>query len=141
MTSTFYDSNPANFQVAPTSAIVEQATVTDRTIQNLITVIPQNVLPTAATITLLNPLSSNIRIKVGSVAAPYSLNSMVPKADGTMVRITNNSGAVLTVVNEALAVVDPAARITTSTGANVLVASNASVLFTYDLSVQRWRQI
>lgn len=140
MTS-FYDNNPANFEVAPTSATVEQATVTDRTIQKLITVTPQNVLTAAATITLLNPTSSNIRIKVGSVAAPYSLDSMIPKLDGTQVRITNNSGAVLTVVNEALAVVDPAARITTSTGANVAVASNASILFTYDLSVQRWRQI
>lgn len=133
-----YDSYSSNFQVSPTSVLFEDVTVTDQSEERLVTIIPQNVLPTSSIVSGLFARSSNVVFRVGSVAGPYSLNSMLSQLDGTMVRITNFSGGTLTLINEDVTVTDVATRLAISTGANLILAANTSVLFSYDLTRQRW---
>jgi hypothetical protein len=133
-----YDSYSANFQIAPTDITIEDVTVTDKSIEKLVTIIPQNVIPSAAIVSNLPVHTSNIIFRVGSVAGPYSLNSILAQPDGTTVRVTNFSGGTLTLINEDLTVTNAATRLAISTGANLILAANTSVLLSYDLSRQRW---
>lgn len=77
--------------------------------------------------------------KMVTSASLTGIAGIIAQTEHTLLLLTNETGASISVLNESASAVTASARILTGTGATLALANDASLLLAYDVSSSRWR--